>query len=120
MRLNHDCIRDILLYIEDNTESVSIVIDFCDLCSHLNYEQTILDYHIRKLDQANLFDDVAYSDDTIEYISSLSWNGHNYASNVRDPKVWNGIKKSLGTISSVSLPILMKYSSDYLIKLLGS
>ena len=118
MRLNPDCIRDILLYIEENTNSKKPYIVFKTICLALDYDADTIDYHIRKLDSANLFDDVAYGNNTISCISSLSWEGHSYIDNIRDPKVWKSIKKSTGKFASISMPILVQLAANHITKLL--
>lgn len=115
MRLNQDCIRDIILYVEANTETFDTCIGFEELCSALSYDKKTLDYHIRMLHEANLFTSVYYSEGSIEFVTCLSFEGHSYADNIRDNKVWKTIKKGVNTLTSVSLPILMKHASDVVI-----
>ena len=118
MRLIPDCIRDILLYVEENTDSDRESVDFKNLCDSLNYDKNTLDYHIRKLHSAELFDEVYYASNAIIFISSLSWNGHCYVDNIRDSKAWNLTKKATSKVSSVSMPILIEVAASIIKKLI--
>lgn len=114
MRLNHDCIRDILLYIEENTtySNFSVIAD--DLMEYLNskYDAETINYHIRQIHQAKLVDDVNYPEGLPHEISSLSWQGHEYIDNIRDNKVWKKLKDTSKNLASVSLPVLIKMAPD--------
>lgn len=113
MRLNHDCIRDILLYIEANTDDDISCISCDTLLEALSkYDKNTLFYHIRRMDTANLFDSVYYSENEPELISNLSWDGHHYIDNIRDDKIWSKTKAAASKLASVSLPILIEKAAD--------
>ena len=118
MRLNPDCIRDILLYVEENTDSERNCVEFSDICEALKFDMNTLDYHIRKLHSAELFDDVYYSDDTIDFVTSLSWEGHSYTDNIRDSKAWSMTKSATSKVSSVSVSILSEIAATMVKKLI--
>ena len=113
MRLNNDCIRDILLYVEDNTDLEKSVIDIDKLSEALSnkYNENALYYHIKMISQADLVDNVFFAEDRPYTISSLSWEGHQYLDNIRDEKVWNILKDKTKDLSSVSLKILIPVAS---------
>ncbi|MDM0756153.1 DUF2513 domain-containing protein [Clostridium perfringens] len=112
MRLNPDCIRDILLFVESNTDYEKECVSLDELLSELPYNKNTLSYHISKMDSAELFEEVYYSGDGIDLISSLSWIGHTYLDNIRDDSVWIKTKSALGKLSSVGLPILIQKAAD--------
>lgn len=114
MRLNHDCIRDILLYIEENTTDELDTLSSSDLISNLQskYNEDTINYHLRKIHTAGLVDDILYSEGIPHCISSLSWEGHAYVDNIRDDKVWKKLKDISKSITSVSLPILIETAAD--------
>lgn len=103
MRLDHDCIRDILLYIEENT-SYENSICFDDICSFFSvkYSEDVILYHVDKITEAN-FVSTFYASDAPQEISSLTWTGHEYLDNIRDKSVWEKLKQS--GLSSMSLDI---------------
>ena len=113
MRLNLDCIRDILLFIEENTDFENTDVDASDLVEALNkYDKNTLFYHINKMHSAKLFDSIDYCENELLYISSLSWTGHAYLDNIRDNTVWDKTKAAIGKLSSVSFPILIQKAAD--------
>ncbi len=116
MRLNHDCIRDIMLYIEDNTSPSLDCVEFDDLCKFLTnqYDREIIHYHIDKLSQAE-FISTFYADNCPQYISSLSWIGHEYLDNIRDKTAWEKLKES--GLASMSLDVAKDLIKDIVISL---
>lgn len=120
MRLNHDCIRDILLYIEKNTTDEIGTIDAETLISDLSckYDEGTINYHVRQIHKANLVDDVFYADDVPDTICGLSWDGHCYMDNIRDNKVWDKLKELSEGVSSIGLPVLIEYAKREVLKFL--
>lgn len=110
MRLSNDCIRDILLYIENNTDSKRISINLSELIQNLNYDENTLRYHMRMIAQAKLVDASSFTADSA-ILSSLSWEGHQYLDNIRDDKVWTILKDKTKNLSSVSLKVLIPVAS---------
>lgn len=106
MKLNHDCIRDLLLYIEEN-------LNYCDELEinrlHLkSYTQEELLYTTEKLAEANYLTyylieiDDAYP---ILLVQSITYKGHQFLDTVRDNEVWSKTKKVLSSLKSVSIEI---------------
>lgn len=119
MRLNNDCIRDILLYVEKNTTYEYPFISAEDLISRLKeYDEDTINYHITKAHQGGLIDVINYRNKVPLDVSFLSWKGHEYIDAIRDDKVWEKLKNSTKDIASVSLPILVKLSEDVIKSLL--
>lgn len=113
MKLNNDCIRDILLYVEKNTTYEYPFASAEDLISRLTqYDKDTINYHIRKAHQGDLIDAINYRDGVPLDISFLSWKGHEYIDTIRDDKVWEKLKDSTKDIASVSLPLLVKLAED--------
>ena len=114
MRLNNDCIRDILLYIEENITESQPTVDVEELISALGhkYDQDTICYHIRQIDKSGLVDDVCYADDGPVFVCDLSWEGHTYVNDIRDNKVWDKLKDVTKGLASVSLSVLMDKAPD--------
>lgn len=114
MRLNHDCIRDILLYIEDNSTDQYPYVDGDELISSLasKYDADTINYHVRQIDKANLVDKVMYAENVPHLICDLSWEGRHFLDNIRDIRVWNKLKAVSKGLVSVSLPILIEKAPD--------
>ncbi len=139
MKLNPDCIRDILLTVEENTSFSSpmfyqrsdigytILLDDTenDIEPINNYEKLnsyqnneVL-YHINQCDLAGFFT----SADLVSggyIIEDLSPNGHEFLANIRNDSNWdkviNGCKKigtfSLPFIKEIALQVIKKNISD--------
>ncbi|AJA48315.1 hypothetical protein CPAST_c22450 [Clostridium pasteurianum DSM 525 = ATCC 6013] len=119
MRLNNDCIRDILLYVEKNTTYEYPFIAAEDLISHLkDYDEDTVNYHITKVHQGGLIDVINYRNKVPLDVSFLSWKGHEYIDAIRDDKVWEKLKNSTKDIASVSLAILVRLAEDVIKSLL--
>ncbi len=121
MRLNPDCIRDILLYVEENTDAKIESVNVDSLHEKLSkYDSNTLFYHIRKMDSANFFDDVYYADNEPQEISSLSWHGHEFIENIREDKNWNETKSIAKKIGSQSVTALTNIASNLIAALIKS
>ena len=119
MKLNNDCIREILLFIEDNTDFEKSFVDVDKLAAYLNkYDSNTIYYHIKMIDQAGLVDKVCWADCRPYSISNPSWNGHEYLSNIRDDKVWKMMKDYTSKLSSVSLQFLISVAPTFVEKVL--
>lgn len=113
MRLDHDCIRDILLYVEENINEQNNRIAVGSLIKNMDskYDAYTIKYHIIQLNQAGMFTHVTIPDgNTPLLIMDLSWEGHSYVDNIRDNKVWSKVKSSTKTLASISMPILIEYA----------
>lgn len=105
MKLNHDCVRDLLLYIEDNLQYGS---SLCALNVILKpHENNDIIYSAVKLSEANFIEatKINYISDSIPviHIHSLTWDGHKFLDNFRDDQVWLTTKEVTSKSSSVSL-----------------
>ena len=120
MRLNYDCIRDILLYIEANTTSTKRNISIKILLESLNqkYDEDTIIYHIYQIESAGLVYNVLYAGNRPIVISDLSPEVHEYVNNIRDNKVWKAIKGKLGEVSSASLPLLIEMAPEIIKKMI--
>lgn len=120
MRLNNDCVRDILLFIEESTTSTITCVDVDSLVNALpSYTTDEIYYHIIQINKYHYVDDVSYADDVPYFIGDLTPIGRDFVDNVRDNKVWSATKKVASKLSSASLPILNSIAQSEITKLLG-
>lgn len=120
MRLNNDCIRDILLYIEDKITYKNSCIEVSSLLNDLSkYTEDEILYHINQIYKADLIDKPFYADDRAQIISDLTWTGHQYVDNIRDNKVWKLLKEKSKTLSSISLSTMVKLAPTIIEHLLS-
>ena len=122
MKLNHDCIRDLILYLEKNLELNSYInIKGLEL---KNYSSEDIIYTALKLEEAGFINGKAqYADGGIIYIflvSSLTYSGHNFIDNIRDNKVWKKTKSTLSTFSSTSIAIAGEVASKVLLGMISN
>lgn len=122
MKLNPDCARDILLSIEDA----------CDFKTHWTYKQSspnpklfpkyshkeIL-YHVRYCANAELIYKVLFPDNgAIIKVGDLTPQGHEFLANIRESKVWNGVKAIAVKVGSTSLDALTQIASNVITELI--
>lgn len=111
MKLNPDCIRDILLEIEQYTSfEKSYTYDPRHLPedSFLSqYDSDTVLYHIRQADQSGLLMGVNWR--LFEYVNiqDLTPAGHEFLSNIRDDSLW---RKILQKCSGASLSIIIRFA----------
>lgn len=125
MKLNHDCIRDILLSAEDLPYRKTLSNENLFESKILKkYDPDEIRYTISKIgnDDANLINGYVKFASNQPYnttISSLTFSGHTYLDNIRDPKVWSEAKKVSSKLTSVSIDIMSQIASNVIIKMLN-
>lgn len=125
MKLNYDCVRDVLLYLEDNltiNNSIAFPSDIKESLL-LKYSKDDLLYTVKILLNKKLI----LGDDNFNYatgmytanIESLSFDGHSFLDNIRDNQVWSKSKKILSAFKSVSIEIISQVATNVIYKKLG-
>lgn len=79
-------------------------------------------YTIQRLKEANYINaSIKYaSDKPLWYnIFSITYDGHEFLNNIRDPKVWKITKEKVSEISGVSLGIIGQVAGKYIKNQLG-
>lgn len=121
MKLNPDCIRDILIEVEEKT----------DLAHHISFKTTSgllparlscyspeeVAYHIKQCDLHGYFEGMHEFVEEYE-ISFLSPSGHAFLSDVRSDTVWNHTKTVAGKIGAWSLDALTKIATGVVTELI--
>lgn len=113
MKLDYDCVRDLLLTLEEELEGITVDDDVFG--EYIAYPSVLLsaicqNEHLKKWDKKDIiyctikikeagFIDIdemknTYSIADIEYFS-ITYQGHQYLDNVRDITVWEKIKNML-------------------------
>lgn len=112
MKLNHECIRDLLLYIEENlTYNDELEINKISLN---NYSLEELLYTTEKLVEADYLTCYTIEIDdeySILLVQSITYKGHHFLDTVRDNKVWSKTKNILSFLKSVSIEITSETAS---------
>ncbi len=121
MKLNPDCIRDILIDIEETTTiNASWWYDSHNPSTRLiSYDRFEIAYHARYCYEANLIKDFSIGGDSESvYALDLTPNGHDFLSNIRENNIWNGVKTVAEKIGSSSLDALIQISSNVVTELI--
>lgn len=117
MKLNPNCIRAILLTIEDVCDFYTPwLYDVDDVNSGFlsGYEHTEIIYHIRQAEASGLIEGVDYNDfGTCVLVQDLTPSGHEFLANISNEPVW---KKVLEKGANASLPILIEIAKEVALK----
>lgn len=130
MKLNNDCVRDILMVLELKTEynekmeiqRISFE-DFISLPKINTYEQTVVLYASQKLREANYIDFVKhpgpFQENMMTY-GSLTFFGHQFLENIREDTIWVKTKAIAADIGSQSLSMLSQIAVGIITELIKS
>lgn len=119
MRLKPECVRDVLLHLEENLSLNDFI-----LTNNINlqeYSHEDIVYTVKKLMEANYINAQFHGyDNEINYqISSITWDGHQFLDNIRDNNIWKNTKEILSNFSSTSINIMQKVATQILINLIS-
>lgn len=122
MKLNIDCMRDILLSMESADYQQSLDID--ELHEKLKqYPPDDIDYSIIKLEEAGFIKALIreYNNGiAIISINDITYNGHQFLSDIRSDSVWDKIKAISKEIGSNSIHSLSLISSNVITTIIKS
>lgn len=123
LKLNKDLIRLLLLDLESQESNSSFGSKEIEEFSERNnvlVDETL--YVIARLIEAGyIVGDIKYASDQpyFYYISTITYQGHEFLDSIRDPKIWTDTKKAASTFGSVSLDILSQIATNLISKNLG-
>ena len=122
MKLNPDCIRDILLAVEEAT-GFHKEFEYCignnvpELLAGYSFEEIL--YHIRQCDLSGfLYECHYYGNDAYVVIDDLSPAGHDFLSNTRKNAIWEKVKEVSDEIGSDSLKSLAAIAGQMILQLI--
>ena len=120
MKLNPDCIRDILIYVEENTSYKRACCIEPSSCSKSfpDYSPEELLYHVDQCDMSGYFSKTSHDLSNNVTIAGLSPLGHQFIDNVRSETVWNDVKQVSATVGSKSLSALSQIASGVITSLI--
>lgn len=131
MVLNCDCVRAVMLYIEENQTYKADRIDGSK--PEIYLERILLETMLQEHDLLSRFarDDIRYSvsqslesgllkgsvvPNYMTIISDITPKGHEFLAALKNETVWKQVKDSAKKLGGVSLPILIKMGGDALMK----
>ncbi len=122
MKLNPDCLRDILLTMEETEflESLSQQ----ELYNSLpKYSHDEIDYSVLKLNEAGFVraDIQKYLDGSIDIeLLDITYNGHQFLSNIRSNNVWNNVKEVSKKVGSNSIQAITQIATSIITEIIKS
>ena len=125
MKLNYDCIRDILLTIEEipNRKDELILANFKSYKKLSKYNEDEIQYNALKLLQEEYVTGLKISGNnttTVLRLTDLTWSGHELLNDIRSETVFNQTKeKIIKSVGSASLTIFQQLASTIVLKTLG-
>lgn len=123
MKLNHEIVRNLLLFIEDSQNSSERTEqELVEFAKDQLISKNELIYTIQKLVEADYIKaNIQYASNKVYWfsVSSITWSGHEFLDTIRDPKIWRDTKEKTSKLASVSLNILSEVASSLLVKTLG-
>jgi|LFRM01.1.fsa_nt_gb hypothetical protein len=134
MKLNYDCVRDVLLALE---ESLTIDVEddgdysYNSLLSNeiiqldrlSKYSKKDIIYSVLKLIEAGYLNGDIYNegDGLISFcVNDIKYKGHEFLQAIKSDTVWEDVKKITIKIGSISLPIISSIASNVISKLISN
>ncbi|KRM91468.1 DUF2513 domain-containing protein [Liquorilactobacillus cacaonum] len=123
MKLDHDYVRNLLLAYESSSNLRGpSENDFIELSKELNKTRDELVYTLNKLAEGNFVTSkITWGNDMPMWIQpgNLTFEGHKYLDNIRDPEVWKKTKKTTSKFASVSLDIISSVAAKVIVSSLN-
>ena len=123
MRLNPDCIRDILFYVEENA-GYSEMIPFYTNLERFNiklkndYPADVILYHLELCEEYGYLTIYSHTMGAIN-VKRLSVSGHEILENIRQDTNWNKTKEVAKSAGSTSIKILSNVASNLITALIS-
>ena len=120
MRLNPDCVRDILLVVENETTAThrtaypSKEFDTLDE----KYNPDVVLYHVIQCMEYGYFRDAEHLGHMGILIPDLSPVGHVFLANIRKDNVWNGVKGVAEKVGTTSLSALTQIAGNVITEII--
>lgn len=124
MVLNHDCVRAILLKLEEFPYNTACNVNI--LQEQLpEYSNEDVNYSCLKLFEAHYIDaaTITLDGESIPFvveIYDITFEGHEFLDNVRSPKVWNETKNAASKIGTASINVFSQIASGIITSLIKS
>lgn len=122
MKLNHDCVRDVMLSLEEKLEYGSYyLISLADKESEFEYPIEDVLYSLEKLHEAGFIEaniSKFLDGGRMVRVFSISWYGHQFLDNIRPPTAWEKTKGILSRIGGGSLSVASDISGKVISELI--
>ncbi len=123
MKLDPDCIRDILMDLEGKIQDVGELVTYPKESGLLGkYQRNVLSYHTRQCILSGLL--LTYRDDfdgqDSFHIKDLSPSAHEFLANIRSETTWSKTKEVAKKVGSSSLTVLLKIAAGVVTNLINT
>ena len=123
MRLDPNCVRDILLNLESLDFAVTTNIEKLHLTLP-QYSEEVISYTCFKLIEADYIEAITVNllrqtMPGIKQITCMTFAGHEFLENVRDDSVWSEVKEKASSVKSFALDIISQIAVAVVTKRLG-
>lgn len=121
MKLNIDCMRDVLLILEEAPYRTAV--EFTEICAKLvpDYTHDEICYSILKLDEAGFISakiERNLNSLNVNEVSDITYEGHQFLANVRTNKVWSTTKDVMSKVGSTSVQTASQIASTVISELI--
>lgn len=124
MKLDYDCIRSVLLYLEKTLafdEDLKIqTVTLEEMFENLpKYDNADILYSVSKLNEAGYISAqliFAGGGFVGGYVSDVTYSGHEFLEKVRDNKLWGNVKKTLSKLNTAGLSLIGETAGTLLSK----
>lgn len=122
MKLNPDCIRDILLIIESLSNNINFIYSRQLIENLPQYDPVEILYHVRQMEMSNLIIIPlnSFSLDGSYLIKDLTPSGHQLIANIRKDTNWKKTKEIATKVGSFSIDALSTISSNVISTLIAT
>lgn len=113
MKLNPDCVRDILIHVEDNAvwpNRLGFPSDFADIVAKYGNEEAR--YHVKQCADHDFLEIENWMMGGSVYIVDLRPKGHEFLMNIHNDTVWNGVKETAAKIGGKSLSAITQIAAN--------
>ncbi len=121
MRLNPDCIRDILLTVEELETPGDALSFYFDEAKNLilpnvdrlqNYGSGVVLYHLEQCKFSGFFIGANFLTEDQFFLQYLSPAGHEFLANIRSNTIWDEVKSAVGRVGSSSLTAIIQIAAQ--------
>lgn len=123
MKLNPDCMRDILIAMEK--QPFNHPVEFDDMLPSLAncYDSDVVEYAALKLKEAGFIRAITSSDTEGVYLVSfldITYSGHQFLADIRSDNVWNKVKEVSKKVGSNSVSALSQIAAGVIMAIIKS
>lgn len=122
MKLNPDCVRDILLTVEELITDVNSRVLFSAENAQSGrlsaYTHDEIAYHLRQCDMAHYIVGLRHESGARMSVQDLTPQGHQFLADIRSDTLWNHTKSVAAKVGSFSLDALSKIAAGVVTELI--